>query len=118
MATELPIACSLAPAELPQRLAEMAALGREALVERRVDGTRAHLRFAGGRETADRVRRIAAAERDCCAFLALRVEEAAGEVVLTADAPPGAEGVLTEWAGAFGPAPGATPSPRGRTPRR
>lgn len=102
MTTELPIACSLSAPQLPQRLAEMAALGRDALVERRLDRTRVRLWFAGGAEVADRVTRLVAAERECCAFLTLSITETAGEIVLTATAPLGAEAVLAEWAAAFG----------------
>ncbi len=43
MPEALPIACALSAAEFPARLAQMAALGREALVDTRITGARARL---------------------------------------------------------------------------
>jgi hypothetical protein len=107
MSTELPIACSLNAGELPLRLARISELGRDALVAASVDGRRAQLRFAGGVGVRERVEGFVAAESECCAFLAMRVEQSAGEMHVTIDAPEGAEAVLAELVAAFGPAPGA-----------
>jgi hypothetical protein len=105
MPTALPIACSLTATELPTRFAEMADVGRDALLDARIDGTRAHLRFAAGPGVRERVAAIADAESRCCAFLTLRVTERPDEVVLAIDAPEDAELVLAELVDAFGPAP-------------
>ena len=101
MPSELPIACTLIATDLHERLAEMAAIGRAALIGAERDGTRAVLRFRPVDETRRRLEAVVAAEAECCAFLdmALRNEEAA--VVLTIDAPPGAEPVLDDLAAAF-----------------
>ncbi len=99
--TELPMACSLTAAQLPGRLAEMADLGRTALLEARCDGSHAQLRFAPGAGVHARVDAIVAAESQCCAFLAMRVRERADEVVLAIDAPAGAELVLGGLVDAF-----------------
>jgi hypothetical protein len=101
MPAELPIACSLSGTELPVRLAEMAALGDAALVDARQDATHAELRFAAGAGVRERVEAIVAAESDCCAFLAMRVTGEPDAVVLTVDAPEGAELVLQELLDAF-----------------
>jgi hypothetical protein len=101
MSAELPIVCSLSATELPVRLAEMAALGRAALLGASVDGTRAAVRFAAGEGVRERVKAIAAAESQCCAFLTLRVSDVGDTVVLSIDAPEGAELVLAELVGAF-----------------
>src|ERR1700712_1401181 len=96
MSPELPIACSLSATELPERLAEMAALGDAALLDVHHAGAHAELRFAaeaGGRE---RVEAVVAAESECCAFLRMRVTDAADGVLLTIDAPEGAEPVQQE----------------------
>ena len=98
MPTELPIACSLSANELPQRLEEMAVLGRAALVDVHLESRRAQLRFAPGAGVRDRVQAVVAAESECCAFLTMRVTDEPDAVVLTVDAP---ELVLAELVDAF-----------------
>src|ERR671920_516254 len=63
MTTELPIACSLSATELPVRQAQMAELGRDALLVATVDGCRAELRFARRPGVRERVERFVAGER-------------------------------------------------------
>ncbi|HEX7298890.1 MAG TPA: hypothetical protein VF257_07765 [Solirubrobacteraceae bacterium] len=101
MPSELPIACSLSASELPARLAEMADLGRNALIDARTEPTRAQLRFAAGAGVRARVEAIVAAESQCCAFLIMRVGDEPDTVVLTIDAPEDAELVLAELVDAF-----------------
>jgi hypothetical protein len=104
--SDLPIACSLDAADLSQRVAEIGALGREALVGAEVAPGRAVLRFASG--VHDRVAAIVAAEAKCCPFLDLRVTDEPDAVVLEIGAPADAQPVLEEFAAAFR----ALPSPR------
>ncbi len=101
MPAEPPIACSLSATELSLRLAEMAALGRAALVDAVANTTRAELRFAARAGVRDRVSAIVAAESRCCAFLTMRVTDERDAVVLTIDAPEGADLVLGELVDAF-----------------
>jgi hypothetical protein len=101
MPVELPIACSLSAADLPGRLAEMAALGDAALVEAQQDGTHAELRFAAAAGMRERVEAIVAAESQCCAFLTMRVTGEPDTIVLTIDAPEAAELVVRELIDAF-----------------
>jgi hypothetical protein len=101
MPAELPIACSLNATELPVRMAEMADLGRAALLDAQLDGAHAQLRFAAGAEVRERVDAVVAAERRCCAFLEMRVRDDPGAVVLSITAPDGAEAVLAELVDAF-----------------
>jgi len=101
MPTELPIACLLSVPDLTERLAEIAELGRAALLDARNDGTRAELRFAAEQGVRERLDAIVAAESQCCAFLAMRVSDARDAVVLTIDAPAGAELALAEIVDAF-----------------
>src|SRR4051794_16300562 len=103
MPDELPIACSLSATELPVRQAQMAALGRDALVDASVDGAHAELRFAAGATVRARVEELAAAERDCCAFLTMRIDAEPDAVLLSIDAPADAELVLAELVAAFSP---------------
>ena len=101
MPAEPPVACSLSATELPRRLAEMAALGRAALVSAVADPTRAELRFAADAGVRDRVSAIVAAESRCCAFLTMRVTDERDAVVLKIDAPEGADLVLAGLVDAF-----------------
>ena len=101
MPAELPIACSLGATELPERLAEMAALGEAALVDTRTLPLHAELRFAVGDRVRERVEAIVSAEASCCSFLTMGVSEEPDLVVLNIDAPEGAELVLDEMVDAF-----------------
>jgi len=102
MPTELPIACSLGADELAARLAEMVELGRTALLRTETAGAHAELRFARAPGVRKRVDAIVAAESRCCAFLAMRVGDERDAIVLTIEAPTGAELVLRELVDAFG----------------
>ena len=88
MNAEVPIACTLSPSEYRSRLADIAALSREALrhVERR--GLTLELRYAP--EAAARVHELVERERTCCPFLRFEVHEDADEVRLVVTAPPAA----------------------------
>lgn len=101
MPAELPIVCSLSATELPKRLAEMADLGRAALLDVRADGRCAQLRFAAGPGCRERVDAIVAAESECCAFLTMRVTDEPDAIVVTIDAPEGAELVIQELVESF-----------------
>jgi hypothetical protein len=101
MPDDPPIACSLSAIALPVRQAQMAELGRDALVATHVAGSHAELSFAAGAGVRERVQRFVAAESECCAFLTMRVHDAPDEVRLTIDAPEEAEPVLAEFVSAF-----------------
>lgn len=95
------IVCSLSTTELPVRLAEIADLGRTALLGARTEGTHTELLFAGGADVRERVDAIVAAESRCCGFLTMRVSDAPPNVLVTVDAPNGAENVLADLVGAL-----------------
>jgi hypothetical protein len=101
MPAELPIACSLSAIEMPARLAQIAELGRDSLVDVKVSRTHATLRFAAGASVRERVTSFVAAESACCAFLAMEVSDEPETVVLDITAPEDAELVLTELVDAF-----------------
>ena len=101
MTPELPIACSLSAGDLNDRLAEIADLGRDALLDAELAGTHATLRFAAAPGIRQRLTRIVAAESECCAFLTMTVRDEGGAVVLAIAAPEGAEIVLEELVGGF-----------------
>jgi hypothetical protein len=101
MTTELPIACSLTPAELPARVAEIGAIGRANLLSAEVEAGRAVLRFRSGGAVRERLASVVAAEAECCAFLAMTLRDEADLLVLTIEAPSGAEPVVRELVTAF-----------------
>jgi|1185.fasta_scaffold198611_2 hypothetical protein len=101
MPTDPPIACSLEGNALSDRLADMAQLGRAALLDANTAGGRAQLRFTAGEEIRERLDGIVAAEAGCCAFLDMEVTEEPGVLSLTIVAPAGAEPVLEDLVGAF-----------------
>jgi hypothetical protein len=101
MPEEPPIACSLTATELPERMAQMAALGRDALLDTDVAGAHARLRFAAAAGVRERVEAFADAERRCCPFLTFAVTDAPDGVLLRIDAPVEAASVLAELVGAF-----------------
>jgi len=99
MGTELPIACSLDAAAFADRLTEIGALGREALI----GAERGRLRFRSSGDTRARLDAIVRAESECCPLLTFTVTDAGDELVLTIAAPEGAELVADELAAAFQP---------------
>jgi hypothetical protein len=108
----LPIACSLSATALPERLQQMAALGRDALLDTHTDGRRAQLSFAAGAGIRSRLEAIVAAESDCCAFLTMTVSDGRDAVELSIEAPEGAEVVLSELVDAFAADRTTAQSPR------
>jgi hypothetical protein len=114
---DLPIACSLSATDLTQRLADMAELGRAALVDAQTQPRRARLRFAAAAGVRERVEAVVAAEVECCPFLTMRVTDEPDGVLLTIEAPEGAEIVLAELVDAFrASAPGLRFPAWARTP--
>jgi hypothetical protein len=102
MSAELPIACSLDAADFAARQAEIEALGAEALLDAHVHGVSARLRFRD--DARARVERFIDVETRCCPFFGMRLDDAADGIVLTIEAPPGAESVVAELVDAFGSA--------------
>ncbi len=101
MSTDLPIACSLDATELRERLAKMAALGHETLVQVDDEGSRVRLRFAARPGIEARLEQIVAEERRCCPFLTMHIAVGGGAATLQVEAPQGAEGILSELVAAF-----------------
>jgi hypothetical protein len=84
---ELPIACSLNPAELAERRAAWAALADVALARHvPLDGG-VRLVFDAGPAVETRVRELVTLERDCCGFMRFEVRASVDAVVLDVSAP-------------------------------
>ena len=82
-----PIACTLGESDLQWRLAQIAALGADALIAQKEIGGTHTLRFRRDDETRRQLEQIVDAEANCCSFLEFRIDERDGELVLTLDAP-------------------------------
>lgn len=101
MTDALPIACSLSAGDLKQRLAAIAEIGEESLVDHETDDGRHLLRFRSDAETRKRLEEIVAAEAECCSFLDLALGERGGELILSLAAPQEGQAVADELAAAF-----------------
>jgi hypothetical protein len=99
--TPLAVACSLSAAEMPARLAEIAAVGRQALTGSETSEGRTTLWFAAAPEIHQRLDAIVQAESACCSFLQLRLEQTGEEIRLHIGAPADAHLVLAEFVEAF-----------------
>ena len=101
MAEPLPLACTLDAAALGERTVAMRRIGEGALLSARSDGGHAELRFTPAARAE--VEAIVAAEAECCAFLTMELSDTGDELVLTVDAPAGAEPVVDGLVAAFAP---------------
>jgi hypothetical protein len=99
--TDLPIACTLDSAEMPQRGDEIRALGGDGLLSLERAERSVRLRFRPDAAIGRRVESIAAAESRCCAFLDFTVTREKDATVLTIEAPDGGEPAMHELAGLF-----------------
>lgn len=86
-----PIACTLSPADMPRRAADIRALGRDALVAVERSEASATLRFRRDPDIRDRLEAIVAAESECCAFIDFELADGDDAIVLTLRAPDGGE---------------------------
>jgi hypothetical protein len=102
MPKELPVVCSLGAEDLEQRLAAIGELGAESLIDHRQDGGRHLLRFRSDSRTRERLEDIIRAERECCAFLDLTLEEAGDDLILSVAAPEAGQATADGFAMVFG----------------
>lgn len=98
MTPDLPIACSLDAEEHQDRIRQIRAVGRDALLSVSPEGS---LHFRADEATRKRLHDIIAAESRCCPFLGLDMSEAGAELVLTVSAPDGAEPLALDLIDAF-----------------
>lgn len=88
-----PIACSLEPERVPDRIGDWKALVAAAVSRTEVDGG-VRLTFPPGPGLATRVAALAAAEQSCCAFFDFTVRITVGATVLEARAPEGGQEIV------------------------
>ena len=104
--TDPPIACSLDRNALMARLVAAAEVGRAGLVSReQVEGQHI-LRFRADPEIRARLEVIVDAERECCSFLKINLQERGAELELAIAAPAGGEETAAALAAAFDSAAG------------
>jgi hypothetical protein len=106
----LPIACTLQPGSYQERLAWIAELARDGLLDVSRDDLRLELRYAP--HVADRVREMVGKEQCCCAFLDFELAESDAGIHLTITAPERARDVVDELFEQFLPAEGSVISER------
>jgi hypothetical protein len=94
--SDQPIACTLAPDQMRARMSLIDTLACDAMiaVESIADGVRARFRADPGIE--QRVRELAAAESQCCAFLTLSVYRDGRAVVLEMTGSPEAQPAIRQ----------------------
>ena len=76
----VPVACTLDPAGMADRMAEFAQVFREALVGRETTADGIRFRFAAGSGVEDRIRDLARREQTCCSFFSFAIEAHGDEV--------------------------------------
>ena len=91
---ELPIACTLTPDAMADRVAWLRRLGAASLLAGERRGDLLELRFDAAAE--DEVRRWVSAEQRCCAFLSFGAERRRDGFRLRVGAPPAAGPLLDE----------------------
>ncbi len=102
MATEPPIACSLTGPEMSVRLAEISAVGHDALLSSTSTDDGAVLRLQPGAQIRARVEELMRAEKECCPFLDFDLGESDSALVLTIRSPEAGRAVVQELVAAFG----------------
>src|SRR5882724_9491259 len=101
MTNEDPVACSLGPGALTQRLTAIAEIGADSLISRHAEDGRHLLRFRADASTRKRLEEIVVVEAECCSFLDLSLDQQAGELMLSIAAPLDAQALADGLAGAF-----------------
>ena len=94
MPADPPIACTLAPTELKQRLAELNSLTQETLLSARRNDLTPHLQYP--LSTEPRLRHMVAREQQCCAFLHFSLTRRTDRLHLRIDAPEAARQGIEE----------------------
>lgn len=97
----LPIACTLTPGDLRERLSAIQTLTREALLGYQRQDLDLALRYAP--HATARVRAMVAGEQHCCAFLQFEVREQPDAVHVTITAPENARDAADELFAQFIP---------------
>jgi MerR family copper efflux transcriptional regulator len=107
--TELPIACSLSSADQAGRLASWRALEAESMLDAEVTERGASMRFRAGAEV--RLRRLIAAESECCPFFEFDLRAEGPDLRLSVEGPAEAHPIVLELFGLLQSAAQGQPVP-------
>ena len=91
---DLPIACTLTPEGVTDRLALIEALAADGLLDRSATDAGLRLRLRDTAEIERRTRELVAAESKCCAFLDFDLRREEGNLVLDISGPDDARPVI------------------------
>ena len=101
MGSETPIACSLSAGDYRERLEQIRAIGREALIGAEDGDGAVRLVFADDAPIRAQLEDIVAAEAACCPFLDLQIGQSPEGITLTIAAPPEAAPIVRDLVGSF-----------------
>jgi hypothetical protein len=91
---DLPIACTLSPHGMTARLALIAALAADGLLDRTPTASGLRVRLRDTPDIDRRTRELVAAESACCALLDFTLSRAEGDLVLDVSGPAEARSVI------------------------
>jgi hypothetical protein len=85
--TDLPIACTLTPDAMTDRLAFLEKLAEDGLIAREPTDRGLRVRLRDTEDIQRRTRQLVAAESSCCSFLTFSLERVDGELILEISGP-------------------------------
>lgn len=94
---DVPIACTLTPDGLTARLALIAALAADGLLDRASTESGMRVRLRDTPDIERRTRELVTAESTCCAFLDFELGREAGDLVLDISGPEAARPVIDSF---------------------
>ena len=80
--TDLPIACTLTPNAMTDRVAFLTELAQDGLIAREPTDRGLRVRLRDSEDIERRTRQLIAAESSCCSFLTFKLERVGDELVL------------------------------------
>jgi hypothetical protein len=92
----LALACSLAPGDYANRIAELRRLFTESLLDRRRDPHSLRLVLASGAARDEATRDLLRREQECCPFFTFAVRTRGDTVIVEVSVPEGAEACLDD----------------------
>jgi hypothetical protein len=95
--TEMPIACTLSPDQMRDRVGFIGALVADALIGQEDIESGVRSRFRDTPDVERRVRELVAAETNCCAFLSFDVRREHGELWLEITGAPEARPAIDQF---------------------
>src|SRR3954468_9476548 len=107
---EPPIACTLSPAGMTDRLALIDALAADGLLERTPTASGMRLRLRDTPDIEQRTRELVAAESACCAFLDFALGREDGDLILDITGPQNARPWIELFSAPAAPCPADEPA--------